>query len=123
MVVASEAVKLSGQPCYRVLFDTFHHHLGPDTAAVIGVGYDVKHTGLIHASGVEASLPAERIRDEHRLLVSSRDLTGCREQIQQHVRLGYAGDISFEPFSPEVQRLGRDELAAALRKSLRTLQG
>ena len=79
--------------------------------------------GLIHASGVEASLPVERIRDEHRVLVSPRDLTGCREQIQQHVRLGYAGDISFEPFSPEVQRLGRDELATALRKSLRYLQG
>ncbi len=123
VVVAADAVKASGQPCYRVLFDTFHHYLGPDTAAVIGVGYDVKNTGLIHASGVEASLPRERIRDEHRLLVSARDLTGCREQVQQHLRLGYAGDISFEPFSPEVQRLGRDDLAAALRKSLRYLQG
>ena len=53
VVVAADAVRRSGQSCYRVLFDTFHHYLGPDTAAVIGAGYDVRNTGLIHASGVE----------------------------------------------------------------------
>lgn len=123
VVLAAEAIKRSGQSCYRVLFDTFHHHLGPDTAAVIGVGYDVRSTGLIHASGVESAVPAERTRDEHRVLVSGRDRTGCREQILQHIRLGYTGDISLEPFSPEVQRLGRDDLAFALKKTLRYLQG
>jgi 2-keto-myo-inositol isomerase len=122
-VTAAEAVKRSGQSCYRVLMDTFHHYLGPDTDEVIGTGYDVKNTGLIHASGVESSVAKERIRDEHRVLVGARDRTGCREQILRHIRLGYAGDISLEPFSAEIQRLGRDELAAALKKSLGYLQG
>ncbi len=122
VVAACDAIKRSGQSCYRVLFDTFHHHLGPDTAAVIGVGYDVRNTGLVHASGVESPVAAECARDEHRVLVSGRDRTASREQIMQHIRLGYAGDISLEPFAPEIQRLGRDELAAAVRKSLRYLQ-
>jgi predicted xylose isomerase-like sugar epimerase len=33
------------------------------------------------------------------------------------LRLGYVGDLSFEPFSAEVQRLARRELAAALVRS------
>lgn len=122
-VVAVEAVKRSGQSCYRVLLDTFHQFLGPDTPRAIETGYDVRNTGLIHASGVESSVAKERIRDEHRVLVGARDRTGCREQIRRHVKMGYAGDISLEPFSPEIQRLGREELAAALKKSLRYLQG
>jgi predicted xylose isomerase-like sugar epimerase len=39
------------------------------------------------------------------------------------VSLGYAGDISFEPFSADVQRMGRDELAAALTRSIEYLRG
>jgi 2-keto-myo-inositol isomerase len=122
VVAARDAIRRSGASCYRVLFDTFHHYLGPDTAAVMGAGYDPRDTGLIHASGVEASMARERTRDEHRVLVGPRDLTGCREQIRQHIRLGYEGAISLEPFSPEVHKLGRDDLAAALKKSLRYLR-
>jgi hypothetical protein len=31
IVVAGEAVKRSGYDCYRIVYDTFHHYLGPDT--------------------------------------------------------------------------------------------
>jgi predicted xylose isomerase-like sugar epimerase len=36
--------------------------------------------------------------------------------------LGYAGDISFEPFSPAVQSMPPKELAAAVKRSLEYLR-
>jgi predicted xylose isomerase-like sugar epimerase len=47
---------------------------------------------------------------------------GSREQIARMVTLGYAGDISFEPFSADVQKMSRDALAAALTKSIEYLR-
>ena len=55
IVTAVTAITRSGHSCYRVVYDTFHHYLGPDTEKEIGTSYDVSHTGLIHVSGVESS--------------------------------------------------------------------
>ena len=123
IIVAAETIRSSGFGCYRTVYDTFHHYLGPDTEHDIGPHYQVSNTGLIHVSGVEAGIPKEKYRDEHRVLSGEKDHTFSREQIHHHDRLGYAGDISFEPFSADVQRLGRDELASALRASIQYLQG
>ncbi len=123
IIVAAEAIRSSGLSCYRTVYDTFHHYLGPDTENDIGPHYQVSTTGLIHVSGVEADIPKEKYRDEHRVLPGSKDRTFCKEQIAHHDRLGYTGDVSFEPFSADVQRLSRDDLAAALKKSIAHLQG
>ncbi|MGO9411402.1 MAG: TIM barrel protein [Spirochaetia bacterium] len=123
LVVAAEAIRSSGQGCYRAVYDTFHHYLGPDTENDIGPHYVVSNTGLIHVSGVDADVPKEKYRDEHRVLPGPKDRTFCREQINHHDKLGYTGDISFEPFSADVQRLGKEELAAALRASMAYLGG
>jgi len=121
IVVAEEAIKRSGFDCYRIVYDTFHHYLGPDTGDDIDPAFASRQAGLIHVSGVESSIPKEKYRDEHRVLLSSADRMGSREQIARLVALGYAGDISFEPFSADVQRMSRDALAAALRKSIEFL--
>jgi len=121
IVTAATAISKSGFGCYRVVYDTFHHYLGPDTEKEIGTAYDVSSTGLIHVSGVESPIAREKYRDEHRVLVGPSDTTFAREQIARHIRLGYTGDISFEPFAPEVQKLPRKELTAALRASLEYL--
>jgi 2-keto-myo-inositol isomerase len=121
LVTAVTAITRSGFGCYRVVYDTFHHYLGPDTESEIGTAYEVSRTGLIHVSGVESSIAKENYRDEHRVLVGPADRTFAREQIARHVKLGYTGDISFEPFAPEVQKLPRTELLAALRASLEYL--
>ncbi|OHD70580.1 MAG: hypothetical protein A2177_05885 [Spirochaetes bacterium RBG_13_68_11] len=121
IMAAVTAITRSGQPCYRTVYDTFHHYLGPDAENDIGTSYDVSHTGLIHASGVESPIAKEKYRDEHRVLPGPSDRTSCREQIRRHVRLGYAGDISLEPFAAEVQKLPRAKLADALRASLEYL--
>lgn len=123
IIVVTETIRSSGQGCYRTVYDTFHHYLGPDTEHDIGPHYQVSSTGLIHVSGVEAGIPKEKYRDEHRVLPGPGDRTFCREQIAHHDRLGYTGDISFEPFSPEVQRMPPTELAAAIRKSIDYLKG
>jgi 2-keto-myo-inositol isomerase len=122
IVVAEEAVKRSGFDCYRILFDTFHHYLGPDTEQDIDGAFASSQTGLIHVSGVEASVPKERCRDEHRVLLSPADRMGSREQIARMVSLGYTGDISFEPFSADVQRMSREALADAVTESIEYLR-
>jgi 2-keto-myo-inositol isomerase len=116
-------VKRSGFDCYRIVYDTFHHYLGPDTADDIDSAFASRQAGLIHVSGVESSISREKYRDEHRVLLSPADRMGSREQIARMVSLGYAGDISFEPFSADVQRMSRDALAAALEKSIEYLRG
>lgn len=118
LLAAQEAIRRSGHAGYRVVHDTFHHHIGPDDPAVLGKAYDVAGTGLVHVSGVEVGLPKDALRDEHRVLVGPGDVMRSREQARRLDALGYRGDFSFEPFSPAVQRLGADELAAAVGKSL-----
>jgi len=123
VVAAVEAVERSGFDCYRIVYDTFHHHLGPDTERQIDAAFASSRAGLIHVSGVEASIPKDSYRDEHRLLVSPADRLGSRAQIARLVSLGYAGDISFEPFAASVQKMGREALAAALAQSIEYLRG
>jgi 2-keto-myo-inositol isomerase len=123
LIVAAEAIRSAGLSCYRTVYDTFHHYLGPDTENDIGPHYNVSNTGLIHVSAVQADIPKENYRDEHRVLPGPKDKTFCKEQIAHHDKLGYKGDISFEPFSADVQRLDSEKLAAALRASMQYLEG
>ena len=120
-VGAAAAVRSSGASCYRIVLDTFHHYLGPDGMEDLGSAYDVSMTGLVHVSGVEAPLPKEQLRDPHRILPGPRDRMDSRGQIARLLARGYRGDISFEPFSPEVQRTGPEALVAALRASVEHL--
>lgn len=121
VVVATQAVKKSGLGCYRVVFDTFHHFLGPDTEHDIDEEFARSQAALIHVSGVEAGIPQEKWRDGQRVLVTSEDKMASKKQIDHMIKLGYTGPISFEPFSSEVQAMSRDALAAALRKSIEYL--
>jgi len=118
LLAAQEAIDKSGHDSYRVLYDTFHHYIGPDDAATLGGPYRVALTGLVHISGVEASIPREAYGDKHRVLVGPADIMKSREQMRVLERLGYEGDYSFEPFSRDVQKLGKRELGSAIGKSL-----
>jgi 2-keto-myo-inositol isomerase len=121
LVVAQEAIRKSGHSCYRVVHDTFHHYIGPDNQGILGTACQVSTTGLVHVSGVESDIPKEAYRDEHRILAGPGDRMKSREQLMYLDSLGYAGDFSFEPFSPVVQNLGKVELADAIRESLEYL--
>lgn len=97
-VAAIEAV--GGAAHYRLVHDTFHHHLAGET--------DVfpEQTGIVHISGVvEPALAIEDMRDEHRILVDAHDRLGNLDQMRALLDAGYAGAFSYEPFSPEVHAL------------------
>jgi 2-keto-myo-inositol isomerase len=124
--VVVEAIKASGYGCYRVLFDTFHHYIGPDDKNMFGMdglgsSYEIAYTGLVHISGVEDNIPASQFLDAHRVLVGPGDKMQNREVIQRMDSLGYLGTFSFEPFGKAVQNLPPEQLASGIEASLKYL--
>lgn len=96
---------------YKLVHDTFHHHLAGDGPIF------PQHTGIIHVSGVaDPRLSTSQMRDEHRILVDTDDRLGNVAQVARLRAAGYSGPVSFEVFSPEVHRLADPE--SALRKSI-----
>jgi len=118
IVTAMKAVQESGYPVYKIVHDTFHHHLGPDTFETIENNYDISYTGLVHISGVECNIPVEEFRDNHRVLVTEQDRLQTKEQIELLLKLGYAGNISFEPFSKKVQEMEIEKIKSAIDHSI-----
>jgi 2-keto-myo-inositol isomerase len=123
LISAMDIIRETGCSRYKVVHDTFHHHLGPDSTARLQKEFDITYTGLVHVSGVETDQPKEVYRDEHRVLVGSKDRLNSREQVQLLLRLGYTGDISYEPFSEAIQNLPADKIKSDLEASLRYLRG
>jgi len=118
IVTAMKAIQESGYPVYKIVHDTFHHHIGPDTFDTIKNNYDISYIGLIHISGVESNIPVKEYKDNHRVLVSGQDKLQTKEQIALLLKLGYAGNISFEPFSQKVQEMEIEKLKSAIDHSI-----
>jgi 2-keto-myo-inositol isomerase len=121
VLTASRAIKQAGSGSYRMVYDTFHHYLGPDDAADIEGKLDVSLVGLVHASGVEENLDKGAMKDGHRVLVTANDRMGTVEQIARLVARGYTGDVSLEPFSEQIQRLDRKAFLEAARETIALL--
>jgi len=124
---AVQAIRASGYGCYRTVFDTFHHYIGPDDTNIFGMGgmgvsYELPYTGLVHISGVEDNIPADQFLDCHRVLIGSGDKMGNREIINRLSSIGYLGPFSFEPFSSAVQQMPHDKLAQQMEASLQFIQ-
>jgi 2-keto-myo-inositol isomerase len=95
---------------FRLVHDTFHHYLSGEPRMF------PEHTGLVHISGVEdVTLPLERLRDEHRVLIGANDRCGNLLQILALME-GCSGPYSFEPFAASVHAL--DDIAGALERSM-----
>jgi 2-keto-myo-inositol isomerase len=109
---AVEAIRsVGGVGRFKLVHDTFHHHLAG------GGPIFPEHTGIVHISGViDPSLAPEQMQDGHRILVDGRDRLGNVEQIRALLDAGYKGAFSYEPFSPQVH--GLDDAAASLRESM-----
>jgi 2-keto-myo-inositol isomerase len=123
LLTAQRAIEESGFSCYRMVFDTFHHFLGPDTRESLERGLDVRLIGIVHASGTEIDLPAADYQDEHRGLVLAEDRLKSKEQIELLLDRGYEGQVAFEPFAARVQALPLPELTAELERSIAYLTG
>lgn len=106
---AAEAIRVaSGEATFRLVHDTFHHHLAgePDLFAEL--------TGLVHISGVEdPAVSVSDMRDGHRVLVGPKDRLDNAGQIKALLAAGYAGPLSFEPFSPSVHDVADPKAAVA----------
>jgi 2-keto-myo-inositol isomerase len=95
---------------FRLVHDTFHHHLAG------GGEFFPEHTGIVHISGVvDPSLKVDEMQDRHRILVDARDRLGNVEQMRALLKAGYQGAFSYEPFSPLVHALA--DLEGAIRES------
>ena len=94
-VEAFEAV--GGEAHYKLVHDTFHHHLAQETE------FFPEATGIVHISGVvDPKLSVEQMNDEHRILVTSEDRLGNIAQIAKLLCSGYKGAFSYECFAPSV---------------------
>lgn len=118
IVIAMKAIQESGYPVYKIVHDTFHHHIGPDTFDTIKNDYDISYTRLVHISGVERDIPVEKYRDNHRVLLTEQDRLQNKEQIELLLKLGYSGNISFEPFSQKVQEMEIEKIKSAINHSI-----
>lgn len=96
---------------YRLLHDTFHHHLAGEVLLY------PHRTGLVHISGVsDPVLAVEQMLDAHRVLIDADDRLGNAAQVRALLEGGYDGPFSFEPFAAEVHALADPE--TALRTSI-----
>lgn len=118
LMTAMKAIQESGFSVYKTVHDSFHHHIGPDTFDIIENDYDISYTGLVHISGAECDLPINEYRDNHRVLVSKQDRLQNKEQVELLLKLGYWGNISFEPFSKSVQEMESESLKSAIDNSI-----
>ena len=115
----SEAVEaideLDAADTFRLVHDTFHHHLAG------GGPLFPEHTGIVHVSGVvDPHLAASKMEDEHRILVDERDRLGNTGQISALIAAGYGGPISFEVFAREVHDI--DDPVAAIGASMESIR-
>ncbi len=106
---AAEGIEaVGGVGRFKLVHDTFHHHLAGGGAVF------PEHTGIVHISDVvDPNLAPEEMQDGHRILVDARDRLGNVAQIRELMLAGYGGAFSYEPFSPEVHALADPATAIA----------
>ena len=76
----------------------------------------------MHVSGVEANIDKSAFTDAHRVLPGLKDIMKSKKLINKLELAGYKGFYSFEPFSPEIQSLEKNELAGIVRNSIQYIQ-
>jgi 2-keto-myo-inositol isomerase len=112
---AAAIAAVGGGGAFRLVHDTFHHHLGGEAAIFPQL------TGLVHISGVDdPALAVADMRDAHRVLVTPADRLGNVAQARELLAGGYDGFLSFEPFAAEVQAL--EDPAPAICRSMEVMR-
>jgi len=111
----AEAIKAidaaDGGDVYKLVHDTFHHHLAGETE------FFPERTGLVHISGVvDPTVSVADMLDAHRVLVDGGDRLENIAQIRALEAAGYDGPYSFEPFAAEVHEL--EDPVAAVKDSI-----
>ncbi len=103
--VIEDLVAVAPDGRFKLIHDTFHHHLaggGPVFA---------DQTAVVHVSGVTDQVAPKHMTDAHRGLVDQADLLGNVEQLRALQEDGFDGPISMEAFAPSVHGLSDPEAA------------
>ena len=118
LIIAMKAIQESDCPNYKIVYDSFHHFIGPDTFEMLKNSYDISYTGLLHLSGVENNLPINQLSDDDRVLITEKDRLKNREQLKILLELGYLGEISFEPFAKKIQNMKIKDIKNTINQSI-----
>lgn len=106
---------LGGKGRFKLVHDTFHHHLAG------GGPLFPEHTGIVHVSGVvDPDVAASEMTDAHRVLVTEKDRLGNVQQLRALEAAGWHGPVSFEAFAPETHS-SRDPIGD-LRRSMELIR-
>jgi len=107
---------------FRLVLDTFHHHLYEKAEDEFENGIDIDNIGLVHLSGVEDTRPTAELTDEERIMLSEGDLLKSVAQVQRLERMGYRGVYALEPFSSIMESWSTADIEREIRQSLSLLQ-
>ncbi len=120
-VQAQQLIRAAQAP-FRLVIDTFHHHLYENAEQKFPAEIDVEMIGLVHLSGVEDRRATAKLIDEERIMLSDRDVLNSVAQVKRLEMLGYRGVYSFEPFSSELNSWTPAEIKRQIRHSIALLQ-
>lgn len=108
----SDVVEVLGEfdnpACFKIVHDTFHHHLAGDADLF------ADHTALVHVSGVtDPDVATDDMDDAYRVLVDASDRLGNITQLRALRQAGFNGPVSVESFAPEIHQLSDPATALA----------
>ncbi len=115
--LAEQLIKQAGVP-FKIVLDTFHHHLYEGAEQDFAEGVDVNHIGLVHLSGVTDTRPVADLTDEERIMLSAEDRLQSKQQVQRLEERGYTGVYAFEPFSSVMDAWSEADIAREIRTSI-----
>lgn len=117
---AQTLIHKAGVP-FRLLIDTFHHHLFEDAEQTFEQEIDIQQIGLVHLSGVTDPRPVNQLTDEERIMLSADDRLRSKQQVERLEKMGYTGLYAFEPFSSVMNSWQEADIAREIRDSIQLL--
>ncbi|MEN4526902.1 TIM barrel protein [Pantoea agglomerans] len=117
---AQTLIQEAGVP-FRLLIDTFHHHLFEDAEQTFEQEIDIQQIGLVHLSGVTDPRPVNQLTDEERIMLSADDRLRSKLQVERLEKMGYTGLYAFEPFSSVMNSWQEADIAREIRDSIQLL--
>jgi len=121
--VQTQALIRDARVPFKLLLDTFHHHLYEKAEEEFESGIDIAGIGLVHLSGVEDERPTSELTDEERIMLSEGDLLKSVSQVRRLEAMGYKGIYAFEPFSTAMENWSEADIVREIQQSMALLQG
>ncbi|ADI78289.1 putative IolI protein (plasmid) [Pantoea vagans C9-1] len=117
---AQTLIREAGVP-FRLLIDTFHHHLFEDAEQTFEQAIDIQKIGLVHLSGVTDPRPVSELTDEERIMLTADDRLRSKQQVERLEKMGYTGLYAFEPFSSVMNSWQEADITREIRNSIQLL--